>query len=342
VALTTRTPRPVSGGSDCRTSPPFLSLGGGVRQSQKLWYNKTTIILDKNIFMKATYIDLLPEDYELYYKSLTPDDRFVNGRIRKNTTLFSRYKKLDLAGRSIFKVLSPYWHGFTEEQRTAWDNVGEVVRLSSWQAFVKDTAARWRYGYTGFSTPSEHHHAKFGKIKIASPATEIKICQYHPQYYYIRKKVRGKKNSYYPLKVEEYFTLPLELQISYKSNLSAVGPNPYLRFYAKIWHLYQGRDLYTDLVLELNLNQDWTTVSDSISEVLGLAIQHDLYIEAHAVQGYFYVDNIKSTHSGVNWVRDWDCDDINKVFGAVYYQVPQNWAPITIPDGAEYESIFEE
>jgi len=291
---------------------------------------------------KCTYIDLLPEDYDLFYSNLASGDRFVNSRVKKKTTLFSRYKKGRLAAQSIFKTLSPVWRGFTDEQRQAWNDVGDVIELNGWQAFVEDTAARWRYSYSGYSTPSLLHNARVGKINISSPATEIKIAQYHPQFYYIRKKVYGKKGMYYPLKIEEYFGLPLELKIRYSSDLTAAGPSPFAKFYARVHSLYQGRDIYTDLEIDLDLSSAWKLDSAILSSVTGLAVNYDLYIHLQDVTGSLWFDNLEANHSGQNWVRDWDCDDINKVFGSVYYQVPQNWAPLIIPDGAEYESIYEE
>lgn len=291
---------------------------------------------------KCTYIDLLPEDYDLYYKNLASGDRFVNSRVKKKTTLFSRYKKGRLVEQSLFKTLAPVWQAFTDEQKTAWSDVGDVIGLNGWQAFIEDTSARWRYSYSGYSTPNLLHNARVGKINIASPATQIKIAQFHPQFYYIRKKVYGKKGMYYPLKIEENFALPLELKIRYASDLSTAGSNPSAKYYARIHSLYQGRDIYTNLDVDLDLSSAWKLASANVSSVLGLAVNYDLYIELIDVRGSLWFDNVEANHSAQNWVRDWDCDDINKVFGAVYYQVPENWAPITIPDGAEYESIFEE
>ena len=291
---------------------------------------------------KCTYIDLLPEDYDLFYKNLAPGDRFTNSRIKQKTGLFSRYKKLILANRSLFKTLSPLWRAMTNEQKEAWNDVGDVIGLNGWQAFVEDTAARWRYDYAGISTPSLLHNAKVGKIIIASPATEIKIAQYHPQFYYIRKKVYGKKGMYYPLKIEESLALPLELKIRYASDLTSAGPDSTAKYFAKVHSLYQGRDIYTNLEIDLDLSSGWKVDNATISSVVGLAVSYDLYIQLTDLTGELWFDNIEATHSAQNWVRDWDCDDVNKVFGRVFYQVPENWAPLIIPDGAQYESVFEE
>ena len=290
---------------------------------------------------KCTYVDLLPEDYDLYYGSLAPGDRFMHARIKRKTAFFSRWRKLDLGGRSLFKVLSEYWQAFNQTQKDAWNAVGAVIGLNGWQAFVEDTAARWRFDYSGTSTPNLLHNARVGKLVIASPATEIKIAQYHPQWYYIRKKVRGRKGMYEPYKIEEYLGLPLELKLSYKANLVSAGAGSFAKYYARIHHLYQGLDLYTNHELSLDFITAWKSADATISEVIGTAVNYDLYIHLYNVTGSLWIDNVECNHSAQNWVRDWDCDDINKVFTRAFYQVPMTWAPITVPEGAEYESIFE-
>jgi len=291
---------------------------------------------------KTTYIDILPENYDLYYKNLQTGDRFTNARIIRKSLLLSDAKKLDLAGRSLFAFLGAVWKTYDIALKNQWKSAAAKIGRSNWQLFIKDSANRIRLGLVGYAVPSDLHQAKVGQLHIESPATEIKIVQYHPDHYYISQKVAGKKGMRVPLMITEALYLPLELKLNYKSNLIAAGPAPTAKLYAHVHRVYQGLDLYDDLVIDLDLVTNWKSASDTLSSVVGLAVSYDLFIHLHDVTGDLWIDNVEANHSAQNWVRDPFCEDINEVFTKAFYQVPQHWAPITVPVGAEYESIYKD
>ena len=175
---------------------------------------------------------------------------------------------------------------------------------------------------------------------IESPATEIKIAQLHPRNYYIYKKIAGTKSQYNPVLITEDFVLPLTIGCNYKSNLTSAGSNPYAKLYARIWHRYQGLNLNSDLEIALDYLTDWKTAS-VVSGVLETTIVgYDLYIELHDLRGWILFDKIKAEHSGQNWVRDTYMQDMNQGFTKQWYQIPKHWAPIIMPDGATYDSVY--
>ena len=291
---------------------------------------------------KVTYVDLLPENYDAFYKNLQSGDRFVNSRIIRKSLLLSDAKKRDLAGRSLFSFFADVWRTYNDATKNAWKSAAAKIGRSNWQLFIKDSANRVRLGLPDYATPSDLHQAKCGVLHIESPATEIKIVQYHPQYYYIKQKVVGKRGMYDIVKISEPFALPLEIQLNYKSNLVSSGSGSFARLYAHVHHLYQGTDLYTDLVIDIDLIADWKTVNATLTSVTGLAVNYDLYFHLYNVTGDLYIDLVEANHSAQNWVRDPFCEDINEVFTKEFYQVPKHWAPITLPTGAEYESIYKD
>ena len=291
---------------------------------------------------KVTYIDLLPEDAPAYYKNLQPGDRYVNSRIVKKTSLLSKAKKKDLKGRSLFGFLAETWRTYTIAKKALWKSAGGKSGLTNWQAFIKDSANRVRLDMTGYAVPDDLHQARVGQLHIESPATEIKIVQYHPPYYYISQKVVGKRGMREIVKITEALELPLEIKVNYKSNLTSQGAGSFAKLYARVHHLYQGTDLYTNLEIDIDLIAGWKTADATLTSVLGLAVNYDLYIHLFNMRGDLYVDIVEANHSSQNWCRDPFCKDINEVFTRAFYQVPQHWAPLIVPNGSEYESIYKD
>jgi len=289
---------------------------------------------------KTQYVDIDPELEEKFFEALTPQDRFTVPRLTRKVTFFSLEKVKGLTLRSYLPVCSKHWQGFSDAQRSAWKDVSPFARGHGWRTFVKDQCKRIKYGLAGTATPSEHHNAFVGKLKIASPASEIKIAQYHPETYYIQQKVAGSKSQYEPVKVTEPFSLPLELKIHYKSNLSAAGSNPSAKFYARVWSSYQAQDIYTDCEINLSLSSGWTSATQTLSNVTGYIIGYTLYFHLYDLTGELFFDNLEVNHSSQNWVRDPFCDNISKTFTRVYYQVPKHWASVVLPSGSEYGSVY--
>ena len=74
----------------------------------------------------------------------------------------------------------------------------------------------------------------------------------------------------------------------------------------------------------------------------GTIIGYTLFIELHDLQGELYFDKVQAIHNGQNWVRDPYCKDIAKTFTKAFQQIPQNWAPLILPVGAEYDTIYKD
>ena len=181
-----------------------------------------------------------------------------------------------------------------------------------------------------------------GKIEIVEPAEEIKITQPHPHFYWVIRKIPGPNYIYEPAKVTESFSLPFKITINYKSNLVSTGEGSFARFYASIRHLYQGENLNHDLIINIPFQSQWWKDEAEITELLGFPISYNLYIHLYKVRGTLLIDLVKAEHSGSNWVRDTYCKKIEQDFTRGFYQVPKHWAPITMPAGSDYESIYHE
>ena len=291
---------------------------------------------------KVAYIDLTTEEEIPYYGVLNAQSRFSFARVARKVTLLSKNRVAGITNRSILPQVASVWNSLTSGQKTDWTTAGAQRGLNGYRLFVQDQSLRIKNGLPGSATPSILHQSYVGNLHIEAPATNIKIVQLHPHSYWISRKVSGKKGMYEPVLITEDVVLPLVLSLNYKADLVSTGPAPSARFYVKVWHSYQGNDLYHYLEIPLDLSCSWKNATATLSTLVSYVVGYDLYIELVNVQGDLYIDNVKSTHSEQNWVRDTYCQDIDQSFTKAFYQIPKHWAVIDVPEGAWYNSIYKD
>lgn len=289
---------------------------------------------------KVGYIDLDTAQEEAYFGALTAGDRFIAPRVRRKVSLMSVRRKKGVSQRSLLPVCADVWNTFTTEEKEAWTTAGAYCNLTGWKLFVKDKCARIINDIAGNATPSVYHQALVGELKIESPADELKIFQPHPYQYFISQKVTGHKGMYAPVSVNEKLVLPLQIGLSYKSDLSVTEAGGYAKFYAIVRRLYQGNNLEQVLEIDLDLSHDWQTETATLSSLLGQYTSYSLYFHLYKVRGTLLIDNLKAIHSTTNWVRDPFCNDIHADFTRAFYQVPKHWTALIIPDGSFFESVY--
>jgi len=286
------------------------------------------------------YLEIPPELVEKYYTGLQSAERFILPRIRAKVAILSRTKIEGLTRRSYLPAIAILWHAFTDQQRADWKTASPYPRKHGWCSFVADQCKRIKFGLPGTATPDEIHQDMVGKLLIESPAEEIKITQPHPSSYWVLRKVQGKRSMAEPVVVSENFSLPLKISINRKSDLVSTGGGSFARFYASIRHVYQGQNLNHDEIIEIPLVSNWAEQETTISALAGTVTSYILYIHLYKVRGTLLIDLIKTEHSGSNWTRDTYCKKIEQDFTRGFYQVPKHWAPITLPSGAAYKSIY--
>jgi len=289
---------------------------------------------------RVSTIDIVPGLEAGYWRRLAPGDRFTFSRVRRKIDLLSVQRKKGITQRSLLPQVAEAWNALSDSVKTDWSNAGAEMNLNGYRLFVADKCARIVNEIGGNATPSLLHQSWIGQLHIEAPATELQIIQLHPKFYYISQKVYGKKGMYQPVQINESFSLPLTISLNYKSDLVSAGPAPSAKFYAEVWSLYQGRDIFTLLEIDLDLQSDWQNAEVIISSVIGQVVSYDLYFHLYDLTGDLFVDNIKATHNGQNWVRDPFCKDINAGFTRAFYQIPKHWSGVTVPNGAWYESVY--
>lgn len=289
---------------------------------------------------KTSFLEIPTGLEDVYFKTLQSGDRYIYPRVRSKNSFFSRQKVISLSQRSFLPQLKLYWDILTTEEKALWKTYDPHPHKNGWRQFVGEMSARIKAGESGVSDPNEFHNGKVGVISIESPATSIKLEQPHPSDYYILKRVTGKQSMYQPVLVEEPFYLPLQIAINYKADLTSQGDGAYAKFWAEIHYLYQGLDKYYNLECNLDLSADWQSASATVSVLKTSAVSYNLFLEVFNCRGTLQFDNLRAIHGGVNWVRDPYCLNIATGFTKAFYQVPEHWAPVDLPDGAGFGSLY--
>lgn len=283
----------------------------------------------------------IPAGLETYFnKAVQPNDRFVYSTIRMTNPFVSRKKRAGLTQKSLLPLCSQIWNNFTQLIRDDWVDAGLITGLTGFRFFVQDKVLRLKNNLEGESTPSLLYQSMVGRLHVESPASSLSITQLHPLTYYVLRKKTGKESMFETVEIVENFSLPLNLYINYKSDLTAVEGGYSARFYAIIYSSYQGRDIETFADIEFDLQTDWKTASFGIGEVLGLVRGYALFIDFDGVRGDVWFDNVRAVHSGQNWVRDTYCNNIKQTFTKQFFQVPAHWVALDLPSGSYYNSEY--
>jgi hypothetical protein len=291
---------------------------------------------------QVSYVDVVPELESQYFLGIRSADRFIYSRVAKKITLQSRKRKKGVSARSLLPTIAALWNGFSSAEKAAWVAAAAESNLTGYKLFVQDQAARILNDLGGVATPSLLHQSWVGQLHIEAPATELKIWQTHPHFYWVSKAVPKHKGMREPILVTEDLVLPVEISLNYKSNLVSQGAGSFAKFYARFWYSYQGVDKYEELIINLDLVTDWKNALATLASLTSYVIRYDLYLHLFNVRGDLYIDNLSSFHSAQNWVRDPNCLDINQGFTLAFYQIPKHWAALVAPSGSWYESIYQD
>lgn len=289
---------------------------------------------------KVRYLSIPLGLEQAYWSGLQPGDRFTFSSIRVKDLFLSRSRLKGLTQKSLLTSLAPVWQALSDAEKSAWVSAGTFAKLSGFKAFVLDTAARKRAALSGYATPNNLYQGTVGRIEVESPATGLQIEQSHPLTYFVQKKVPATRSQYTPVQVTENFSLPLEIAISWHTDLTALGGDARARFFVVIYSSYQGQTLETILEIPFGMSDDWQRASASISSVKGLIRGYSAFIEVFNARGNLYFDDVSISHNTQNWARDAQCLNISQAFTKAFFQVAKHWFATNISDGADFGSFY--
>lgn len=250
----------------------------------------------------------IPAGMEIIYnKTLKMYDISVMCNVGKNPRFFPRSKKMTLREVTYLYQIAYAWAQLSAGDRTAWQNAGEVMGQHGYNLYVQDKSYRIKNGIAGSAIPSIYHQFLVGHINISAPANNAKIVQYNLT----------------------RVNFPASFQLSYKSNLTADGADPYARL-KFIWtRYYNGQNIESTETIEIPLSAGWATLIQTITSYLGIRGKWRLELELNDVTGDLWFDNIYAFYSGEMKINDPFCEDV------------QNWWKLEdMPAGATLSTIY--
>lgn len=290
----------------------------------------------------AGALEVPPELVEAFRKIMSSTSNRRSGAIRRHGYIPSRAQVVKLTTKSLLPQIRDYWMALEPAELAAWKAAAAVTRMNGWNLFVQDTAYRIKYGLPGLATPSLLHQYKVGRVEINAPAQRVLLAQYHPNKYWVSKKMVGNTSQREDIPVFEKLRLPLTIGCSFRANLTAVSDTPKARFYAIVYSSYQGRTIESEVGFDIPLQTDWTLGEATITEVIGVSRDYNLWIELDGVRGSFEWDNVVARHTGTNWARDLRCNDVNNELTRVNFQIEKSWEEQFLPTGAAFDSVYPE
>lgn len=286
------------------------------------------------------YLEIPPELVSQFQRLLSSTSSRRTGAVRKSGYLPSREQVVRLTNRSLLPEISARWAALTEVEKQNWTAAAAVCGMRGWSLFVQDTAYRIKYGLQGNAVPSLLHQYKVGRLVIAAPANRALLAQYHPERYFVSKKMRGNTTQRVDVPINETLRLPLEVGLSYRAQLVPTGADPIARFYAIVYSSYQGRTIETEHGFDLLQTTGWTSYSSLLNDVIGIPRYYDLWLEFDRVRGWFEWDNVRALHTATNWARDAKCNDVNNELTTLNFQLEKSWEEQFLPNGAGFDSVY--
>lgn len=250
----------------------------------------------------------LPAGWDIIYnKTLKMYDISVLCNVGKNPIWFPRSKFVTLKEVTYFFSIAYAWGLFTQAQKDDWTDAADIIGQHNYNLYVQDKAYRIKNAIGGNSTPSIYHQYFVGNINIAGAATSAKILQYN------FKKI----------------LFPASFGISYHTNLTAAGADPYARF-KFIWNLYKTGETIEEVeTIEIPLISGWDKQTVSITQVVGRAGKWRVELELNDVTGDLWFDNPFVLYNGQIQLNDPFCLDVVKW-----------WKGENIPAGVTFTTVY--
>jgi len=221
---------------------------------------------------------------------------------------YSRDELKALPSYSQFAEAADAWNALSDEVKQDWDAAADVIGYHGYNLFIQDKIYRIMNGLEGNAEPSLYHQYLVGHLHIPEGAGDVLLRQ--------TGNVR--------------VTFPAILEVHRKTILTAnSGDGGYVKIrFSYTYNEGSGEQTQTDEV-SLTLSSPWFEQPLNITQHFGVLPSWTLEIEAHAVSGDLYWDDLMvQTPTGIIG-NDPYCFDVAKY-----------WSKIIFPESCILESIY--
>ena len=250
----------------------------------------------------------LPAGWDIIYnKTLKMYDISVLCNVGKNPRWFPRKKFVTLKEITYLFNIAYAWGLLDQGEKDDWTDAANIIGQHNYNLFVQDKSYRIKNGIAGNATPSIHHQYFVGHINNNQIGTNPKIVQYN-----FRKVL-----------------FPAEFKISAKTDLVAVGDDPYVNF-KFIWNRYTtGQTIEQVETITIPISAAWDTYSQNINQVAGRAGRWRVELELNDVIGDIWFDNTIVEYGAQIRLNDPYCSDVVKY-----------WQRVDTGESVTFETIY--
>jgi hypothetical protein len=252
---------------------------------------------------------ILPEQRELFEKSVVVRDGFFGTKADKKNIVYRKRNFVNLIAQSNFPDVAERWNALPQSVKDRWAQAGEWSFQSGWDLFAQDTNYRVANGILGVGEANIFHQFKVGHIHIESPATAISIYQ----------------------TIFAPFDTFFDMSINYCNRLVSTGAGSYAKMFLNIYVDEEWTQYWTSEELDLTDSGWWDYVQDSYDFEGVTILQMYVSIEIHNMTGDFFFDGVSLIRSDVNLLNDYNCNNIENI-----------WRPVSVPVGASFKSVYSQ
>ena len=243
--------------------------------------------------MVRVYGITIPPGIEIVYnRTLKMYDINVFCNVGKNRRFLSRKSRYNLKNFTKLYSVASSWNALSEAAKDAWYTAGNVSGINGYALYTQDRIYRLMNSIAGSATPSIFHQYKVGYVKIESPANSAKLTENH---------ITG-------------LILPATLKLSYRSNFSASGGNPYAKLIFKSLRFFSGQNIEETQEINIDLSAGWKTEDITIAVKEGILGAWSISFEFNDVTGDLYFDNLFAEFNATIQNHDPFCDFFPKYF----------------------------
>ena len=243
--------------------------------------------------MVRVYGITLPSGIEIYYnRSLKMYDVKVYCNIGKNRRFLSRKAKYNLRQFTKLFAVASAWDLLSAAEKDAWYTAGNASGINGYALYTQDRIYRLMNSLVGSATPSIYHQYKIGHVKIEAPANSAQLTEYHIT----------------PL------ILPATLKLSYRSDLTADGGDPYAKLIFKSLRFIAGKNIVETQEINIDLSAGWKTQEITIAVKEGILGEWSVRLQLNDVTGNLYFDNLFAEFNSTIQNHDPFCDFFPKYF----------------------------
>lgn len=224
----------------------------------------------------------------------------------------TRKKKARLNNSTLLKIISEEWNKLSDSEKDDWNTIAENMGRNGWQLFTQDLSYRIKHELSYPPTPDSKYQTWVGHLHIGGDESYTEMYQYHAHRYFLKVPKEGYRKMKKKIKVMTWPTNPLEIRLSYKTDLKYTGSGTEPRLGIKTDGYTDYGYIESEYFYDLPHSSTWTTFSEDFNNIRPGSTKMRLAIYIYENSGDIWFDNLELNIDGVNHAIDPYFEEVNE------------------------------